>query len=255
MTIICLHGGYGSAEQFQIQLKPLTTAMQSACPDISFHFIDGGYPVTPPQGYADLFGQPPHYRFIEYDETRRSDDLLGRVNRLSRGSTVEDTMQFLNQESEVMSADSVRGMMAKLFAILEENPDIDGILGFSEGVTAAASLLVEEDRRVREEGKTRQLKYGIFFAGWPPVRLDGQRVTGCLADECEDMIVVPTCHIIGVNDPFVDASMALYGVCDPDTAIMFDHGKGHTVPRDAKTVSELVEVIDQTRRKGLDAGL
>lgn len=69
------------------------------------------------------------------------------------------------------------------------------------------------------------------------------------------MIVVPTCHIIGVNDPFVDASMALYGVCDPDTAIMFDHGKGHTVPRDAKTVSELVEVIDQTRRKGLDAGL
>lgn len=42
--------------------------------------------------------------------------------------------------------------------MVTDRKEMQGILGFSEGVTAAASLLVEEDRRVREEGKTRQLK-------------------------------------------------------------------------------------------------
>lgn len=68
------------------------------------------------------------------------------------------------------------------------------------------------------------------------------------------MIEVPTCHIIGANDPYVDGTMALYGVCDPDTAIMFDHGKGHTIPRDVATMKEAAEVIEQTRRRGIAAG-
>ena len=33
-----------------------------------------------------------------------------------------------------------------------------GILGYSEGATVAATLVLEEQRRVREEGRTRRLK-------------------------------------------------------------------------------------------------
>lgn len=33
-----------------------------------------------------------------------------------------------------------------------------GILGYSEGATVAATLALEEQRRVREEGRTRRLK-------------------------------------------------------------------------------------------------
>lgn len=71
-----------------------------------------------------------------------------------------------------------------------------------------------------------------------------------LADECEDVIDVPTCHIIGCNDPYIHGAMALFSVCDDDTATLFDHGKGHTVPRDAKTIQELAEVIQTTRNQG-----
>jgi hypothetical protein len=70
-----------------------------------------------------------------------------------------------------------------------------------------------------------------------------------LADECEDIVDVPTCHIVGCNDPYIQGAMALYGMCDEDTATLFDHGKGHTVPRDAKTVQELASVIEQTWAK------
>ena len=37
--------------------------------------------------------------------------------------------------------------------------------------------------------------------------------------------------------------MALYNVCDPDTAILFDHAKGHALPRDKETVKELGDLI------------
>jgi len=37
--------------------------------------------------------------------------------------------------------------------------------------------------------------------------------------------------------------MALLNVCNPDTAILFDHAKGHTLPRDKETVGELCDVV------------
>ena len=37
--------------------------------------------------------------------------------------------------------------------------------------------------------------------------------------------------------------MALFNVCDADTAVLFDHAKGHTLPRDKETVTELADTI------------
>ena len=49
--------------------------------------------------------------------------------------------------------------------------------------------------------------------------------------------------LVGSLDPYLAGSMALYNVCDPDTAYLFDHAKGHTLPRDKHTVKELGDVI------------
>ena len=81
------------------------------------------------------------------------------------------------------------------------------------------------------------------------MRMEGERVKCVLADECEDVIDIPSCHVVGCNDPYVQGSMALYSMCDEDTAVLFDHGKGHTVPRDAKTVSELAVAIGDSISK------
>lgn len=49
--------------------------------------------------------------------------------------------------------------------------------------------------------------------------------------------------------------MALYNVCDPDGAYLFDHAKGHTLPRDRETIKELADVvrdaIEELREDGL----
>jgi hypothetical protein len=48
---------------------------------------------------------------------------------------------------------------------------------------------------------------------------------------------------VGSLDPYLDGSMALYNICDPDTAYLFDHAKGHTLPRDKHIVKELGDTI------------
>lgn len=99
---------------------------------------------------------------------------------------------------------------------------------------------------MREELLTGHNKCAIFFAGWPPVRIKDGRVHTLLADEHDEMIDIPTCHVVGCNDPYIHGAIALYGMCDEDMAILFDHGKGHTVPRDELTVKELAETIERT---------
>ena len=79
------------------------------------------------------------------------------------------------------------------------------------------------------------------------------KVNVLLADECDVVLDVPTCHIVGCKDPYIDGAMALYSMCDEDTAVLFDHGQGHTVPRDRRTVEELTAVIRNTVGKAESA--
>lgn len=48
--------------------------------------------------------------------------------------------------------------------------------------------------------------------------------------------------------------MALYNVCDMDTAVLFDHAKGHTLPRDKDTIKELVDVVRDTVSEMVEYG-
>lgn len=73
----------------------------------------------------------------------------------------------------------------------------------------------------------------------------GDQIQVLLADQDKDVIDIPSLHVIGCNDPYVSGAVALYNMCDRDTAEIFDHGKGHTVPRDARTIQELCDAIER----------
>ena len=130
----------------------------------------------------------------------------------------------------------------------------------------AGTLILEEKRRYEEEGRPRRLKVcvshshscnhlttfqcGVFFAGWPPIKINKDGEAQCLlADECDDVIDVPTLHIVGCNDPWLNGSLALFALCNDDVAVLFDHGKGHTVPRDAVTTRELARSLNESVKK------
>ncbi|KAG6321610.1 hypothetical protein E4U22_001697 [Claviceps purpurea] len=210
-----------------------------------FKWINGGHAATPPPGFDEYFGPGPLYRFIDFDGVSELDDILSRLRDIPQGITAEDAMRRLVGDKPSFKATAIQNTLDRLIMVLDEDPEITGILGYSEGATVAASLILEEQRRYVEEGRARRIKSAVFFAGWPPVRLVGDTVECLLADECDTVIDIPTCHVVGCNDPYIDGAMALFSMCDEDSALLFDHGKGHTVPRDPRTLQELVSVVNE----------
>ena len=96
---------------------------------------------------------------------------------------------------------------------------------------------MDEALRYAKEGRPRQIKRAVFFSGWPPLTPDTHNIV--LADECEDVIDIPTVHVFGASDPYAVGALALFDVCVQDSATLFDHGNGHIIPRDGRTLKEL----------------
>ncbi|KJZ74780.1 hypothetical protein HIM_05897 [Hirsutella minnesotensis 3608] len=245
MKFLCLHGAYGNAETFEKQLEPFLHASLGVL-DVKYTFITGRNPIVPPPSYPGYFGNKPVFTFIPRDGAdSEGRDIKSKLDDFPTGDTPEETIRTFKEAHGAMpyTKDGLLKFLDHMFETLDGDPDIQGIIGFSEGAAAAASLILEEKRRYDTAGIPRQIKCGVFFSGWPPLALGENDLALALADTTEDRIDVPTCHVIGSDDPYLDGAMALYNVCEEDSAILFDHGTGHFIPRDQSTLSDLCSVV------------
>lgn len=149
--------------------------------------------------------------------------------------------EFLGDESAPLRED-VRRMLNDLYCTIQDHGPFHGVIGYSEGATVASTLIVEDLKRCQEERRGSSFQCAIFFAGWPPLATEGES-TLLLSDEVGEIITIPTFHVIGASDPYLPGCMALYNVCNSSVAELFDHGKGHMIPRDTVTVKELSNVL------------
>ena len=134
-----------------------------------------------------------------------------------------------------------REIVDRLHRIIKEQGPFQGIIGYSEGAHVAATLLVDCERQSQLTGSKSPLTHAIFFSGWPAADPD----TGecLLSDEFGQVLRGHTMHILGSTDPFIHGALALYDICNEDKAFIFDHGKGHLVPRDPKVLKEVAAFI------------
>lgn len=185
--------------------------------------------------------------------------MISRVRKSPHGSCPEDVMRALGNGWDGRWINHHQ-VMEYLYDTLEKNPDIDGIIGYSEGATMAASLILDEDRKAQETGRPRRIRCAIFITGWPPLSPEEDVV---LADESDYTLDIPTLHVVGADgnfdvycpfqtiyslfifgtDPYRYGALALFNICDPDTAAMFDTGRGHTIPRSGPIITELGNAV------------
>jgi predicted esterase len=162
----------------------------------TFHFIHGPCKAVPPAGFEEFFGQPPYYRFIEPDrdaEETDDDDVLSRIREFPDCETAEDAMRELMKEGVATAHKSTRNAIKYLTNIMSKHGPFDGIIGYSEGATVAATMLLYEQRRLKTLGIAPMFKYAIFFAGWPPI--DPTTHALVLSDEKDERIEAKTLHI------------------------------------------------------------
>jgi dienelactone hydrolase len=126
------------------------------------------------------------------------ESMLSRVRKAPHGSSPEEVMRALGKDWDGRW-NNHQQVMDYLYNTLEKNPDIDGIVGYSEGATMAASLIMDEDRKAQETGRPRRIKCAVFFTGWPPLSPEEDMV---LADESDYNLDVPTLHVVGANGNF-----------------------------------------------------
>lgn len=206
-----------------------------------FHFAQGTIEETPPEDIAYWFGEPPHLRFFKYEAGVEPLSILNGLRDFEHDGTPEEAMrEFLGDDSAPLRPD-IQRMLDDLYRTVEEHGPFYGLIGYSEGATVAATLIVDDLKRRQAKGlEGSSFKCSIFFHGWPPLATEGSSAL-LLSDDVGEIITVPTFHVVGASDPYLVGSMALFAVCDSDTAEMFDHGMGHMVPRDAVTVKVLAD--------------
>ncbi|KAK7999266.1 hypothetical protein PG990_011866 [Apiospora arundinis] len=233
MKFLCLPGAYGSAKNFGVQLGPFAKHVEDRGL-ANFTYTQGVHEVDPPAGWEHYFGARPVYRFIDCTSGDGGDafEILRR-----------------KEDDEVFDTSSAQEALDSIFKTIDEDPEVDALIGYSEGAMLAASICCEEERRFEKEGIPRRIKFAIFFAGSPPLAIEDGECTAKLADECGPVIDIPTLHVFGTNDPLVYCAVALYNSCNPDTAELYDHGLGHLVPRDADNVEQLGDILQKIIKK------
>ncbi|KAK9793675.1 putative ef-hand calcium-binding domain protein [Seiridium cardinale] len=235
---LCLPGALTNAQTMSIQLGPIVNELESD-KSASFHFTQGIIEESPPEDIAFWFGTPPHLRFFKYEAGVEPLSILNGLRDFEHDGTPEEAMrEFLGDDSAPLRED-VQRMLDDLYRTIKEHGPFYGLIGYSEGATVAATLIVDDLKRRQAEGLSgSSFQCAVFFHGWPPLSTEGKS-TLLLSDEVGELITIPTFHVVGASDPYLVGSMALYSVCDSNTAEMFDHGMGHMVPRESVTVKEL----------------
>ena len=161
----------------------------------SFHFIHGLHEATPPPGYEDFFGGPPFFRFLEETKDPNGVDGLERIRDFPAGASPEDTIRLFNPlgDSEGLAI-TAQQALDYVVGVVKEHGPFDGIVGYSEGALVAGTLVLkEEELRKNDPEYKNQIKMGMFFGGWPPLRPDLKRFV--LADETDLQMEIATCHV------------------------------------------------------------
>ncbi|GKZ34762.1 hypothetical protein AbraIFM66950_005118 [Aspergillus brasiliensis] len=194
MRFLCLHGSITSADTLSAQLGPLQKNL-AADNTGSFYCINAPNSATAPPGQIEYFGPPPHYRWLDYAGVTTGD-----LHKSVRGGR---NIQYATPEEAVRSVISndivwtnYQDLMEYVEETLEKNPDIEGLLGYSEGASIGAAYILREQQREQETGRPRRIKCAVFLAGLPPVHPERGLI---FADEREDMIDLPTVHVIGAH--------------------------------------------------------
>ena len=138
--------------------------------------------------------------------------MISRVRKSPHGSCPEDAIRDLGKGWDG-HWNNHHQVMKYLYDTLDKNPDIEGIVGYSEGATMAASLILDEDRKAQEIGRPRRIKCAVFFTGWPPLSPEEDVV---LADESDYTLDIPTLHVVGA-----DGNLDIYHPCSNDILTVY----------------------------------
>jgi predicted esterase len=151
-------------------------------------------------GFESYFGPGPHYRFFK-DKGEAEASAVEGIRVFPEADSPADALRALmpKGETKVGFAEAREAALERLYEALDADPEICGVIGYSEGASAAATLIYDEQERANPEGYVPRIKVAVFFMGWPAISETGL----VLSDEVENLIEVQSLHIVGANGTLI----------------------------------------------------
>lgn len=230
-----LHLSYCSADLCSCEQVPVMYELAKT-DKVQFHFVNGPIEAPAAIGVAEQY-EGPYYRFFDSGAPHIT-QMTGVAKSLSRqAKSPEDYGRGLREKGMTDVGSSTACDFVQRQVEQQDGNPFDGILGFSEGASVAASLIF----RQYAEKRASSFKFAIFICGVPPFRSDSNGIM--LADETAERISIPTAHIVGSKDLGYLGSKVLYSLCHQPSASIFDHRGGHTIPWDLASTQGIAKEI------------
>lgn len=206
---------------------------------LEFQFVNGPNEAPAATGIGELY-EGPYYRFFDSGAPHIT-QITGALESVLRQARSPEEYGRSLRESGLSDVESSEACdFVQRYVDQHDGTPFQGVLGFSEGASVAASLIL---RQYRVKG-TSPFKFAIFICGILPLRsVTEDNILADEADETAERIEVPTAHIVGSKDPGYQGSRALYKLCDPSSASIFDHGGAHTIPWDLASTQGIATEI------------
>ena len=208
----------------------------------NFHFLDGLFQSEPIPD-VEYECPAPNLRWYDYDEL----DLTQGVQQFAEMLTFKD---MISPEDGVRRAwgkfggqvsDATELMVEYARNVIEDEGPFDGVIGASEGGSAAATVLIDQLELARQEGRPCSMRAGIFFVSAAPLASGGNGYF--LSDETDQRITVPTCHIYSEKDLLCWMAKALQNVCQEDGKTVILHDGGHTIPHTEHLMIDVAKFV------------
>ncbi|KAI5859537.1 serine hydrolase FSH [Durotheca rogersii] len=129
------------------------------------------------------------------------------------------------------NVDQDRELCDSMINLVESQGPFDGLMGFSEGGTVAAMMLVENTRH----GSFSGIKCAVLFCAAPPFDPDLARTGEIRSVDLDTdgvLVNLPTAHVWSqtAGEDEIRAHQALTQICDASVREVFLHNLGHDVP-------------------------
>ena len=192
---------------------------------------------------------PPNLHFFDFDKVPIADGLHNLVRTLDfkNMSTPEEAMRRVSSTYSFKNRDAVALTLDYIRNVMEEEGPFQGVIGASEGASAAATVLMDELQNASKNGHRTATRCGVFFVAFPAYRADGKG--WILSDETSQRINAPTCHVLSEKDPLVLPAKALWNTCDPSSRTLVLHEKGHTIPHEKEMMAQVAKFVRGVNQK------
>ncbi|KAH8687906.1 serine hydrolase FSH [Tricladium varicosporioides] len=205
MRFLCLHGRGTNNQVFETQTAALRYKLGA---NHEFEFVEGSIPSPQAPGLSKFFpSQDQYYSYVASE-------------------SIADVSSCLDDLSEYV----------------ESNGPFDAFMGFSEGATIAMAFLsqYQNPSKASAEG----IKAAIFICAGKPFNILGKNKTTSTAMS-EEIVDIPTLHVIGKRDPVYADSLELSRMCKKERREVLEFYGGHEVPMSTKLVGEIATAFEK----------